>query len=116
MPVETRKRNRSSMDEDGPKQTPDEALKAAEEKVKRSRVEAKDKKADASVADLTRLFGHMGGKKSRTRKQKRKGKKRGGDDPTEIDRCEAKVKELERALSNLRAVVGVGGRTRKRKH
>ena len=73
----------------------------------------------SSVDDLDDLMkGLSVGGRRRTRKQKRKGKgkKRGGDDPTEIDRCEAKVKELEAALSNLRAVVGVGGRTRKRKH
>uniref|UniRef100_A0A6C0F0E2 Uncharacterized protein n=1 Tax=viral metagenome TaxID=1070528 RepID=A0A6C0F0E2_9ZZZZ len=83
MPVETRKRKRSSMDEDGPKQTPDEALKEAEALGKRARTEAKDKKADASVADLTSMFGNMGGKKRttrrrKTRKHKSKSKKRGG--------------------------------------
>ena len=72
MPVETRKRKRSSMDEDGPQVSPDEALKEAEERVKRSRAEAKDKKADASVADLTSMFGKMGGRKRTTRKQKHK--------------------------------------------
>ena len=70
MPAETRKRSRGKMEEDGTKMTPDEALKEAEEKVKRSRVEAKDTKADASIADLTRLFGHMGGKKRKTRRRK----------------------------------------------
>jgi hypothetical protein len=83
MPVETRKRKRSSMDEDGPKQTPDEALKEAEAIGKRARTEAKDNKADASVADLTSMFGNMGGKKRttrrrKTRKHRGKGKKCGG--------------------------------------
>jgi hypothetical protein len=73
MPVETRKRARGKMNEKVPTQTDDEALKEAEDRVKRARAEAKDKKADASVADLTSMFGNMGGR--RTRKQKRKGKK-----------------------------------------
>lgn len=98
MPVETRKRKRSSMDEDGPKQTPDEALKEAEDRGKRARAEAKDKKADASVADLTRLFGHMGG-----RRKTRKHKKRGGEDHADtIARCREEVKELEEAVDRLR--------------
>ena len=58
------------MDEDGPQKTADEALKEAEDRVKRSRAEAKDKKADESIADLTRLFGRMGGKKRSTRRRK----------------------------------------------
>ena len=108
MPVETRKRKRSSMDEDGPKQTPDEALKEAEDRVKRARAEAKDKKADASVADLTSMFGNMGGKKRttrrrKTRKHKSKGKKRGGNDPADsLARCREEVQELEEAVVRLR--------------
>ena len=70
MPTETRKRSRNQMEEDAPKVSADEALKEAEMKVKRSRAEAKDLKADKSIADLTRLFGHMGGKKRKTRRRK----------------------------------------------
>lgn len=75
MPAETRKRKRSSMDEDAPQVSPDEALKEAEERVKRSRAAAKDKKADESVADLTSMFGNMGGRKRRLRRKTRKVRK-----------------------------------------
>ena len=75
MPVETRKRKRSTMDEDGPQKTADEALKEAEDRVKRSRAAAKDKKADESVADLTSMFGKMGGRKRRKTRKVRKTRK-----------------------------------------
>ena len=61
-----------------------------------------------------------GGRRRRTRKHKHKrkgkgkGKKRGGENPCHD--VEEEVKELKATLSNLRAVVGVGGRTRKRTH
>jgi hypothetical protein len=58
------------MDEDGRKLSPDEALKEAEHHIKRSRAKAKDKKADASIADLTSIFAKMGGKKRSTRRRK----------------------------------------------
>jgi hypothetical protein len=59
------------MDEDGRKLTPDEALKEAEHRIKRSRAKAKDKKADASIADLTSMFGTLGGRKRRARKTRK---------------------------------------------
>lgn len=75
---------------------------------------------DDITAKLASMGLSMGGR--RTRRNKSKGKKRGGDDPTvmemDLRRCEEKVRELETSLSNLRAVMGVGGRkrTHKRKH
>jgi len=108
MPAETRKRKRSSMDEDGPEKTPDEALKEAEDRMKRARAEAKDKKADASVADLTSMFGNMGG---RRRTRKGKGKKRGGADP--CDDLKEQVKELEEGIARRDRQLGRRGGTRK---
>ena len=71
MPTETRKRSRNQMEEEGPKESADAALKEAESRVKKARSEARDVKADKSIFDLTSMFGKMGGRKKR-RTQKRK--------------------------------------------
>jgi chromosome segregation ATPase len=69
----------------------------------------------SSVDELESLLGNlsMGGRR-RTRKQKRKGKKRGGNDPadTRLARCREEVRELEEAVDRLRRQ-SRGGRTRK---
>jgi hypothetical protein len=74
----------------------------------------------SSVDDLDDLLKglSMGGRR-RTRRNKNKGKKRGGDDP--LATCEAKVKELEEIIRNCgqemrRLRQRIGGRTHKRKH
>lgn len=74
----------------------------------------------SSVDDLDDLMKDlkMGGRR-RTRRNKSKGKKRGGDDP--LESCEAKVKELEEIISNCgqemrRLRQQAGRRTRKQKH
>ena len=72
MPTETRKRSRYQMEEEGPKLSAEEALKEAESRVKKSRSEAKDVKADKSIFDLTTMFGKMGGRKRRSTRKARK--------------------------------------------
>jgi len=75
MPAETRKRTRAKMEEDSPV-NPEEALKEAEARVKKARSEAKDSKADSSIADLTSMFGKMGGRKRKTRRSTKRRKTR----------------------------------------
>jgi hypothetical protein len=69
----------------------------------------------SSVDDLEDLMKDlkMGGRR-RTRKQKHRGKKRGGNDPTDtrLARCREEVRELEAAVDRLRRQ-SRGGRTRK---
>jgi hypothetical protein len=69
----------------------------------------------SSVDDLDDLLKglSMGGRR-RTRRNKGKGKKRGGNDPTgtRLARCREEVRELEEAVDRLRRQ-SRGGRTRK---